>query len=298
MKRPFNSILVLILGINISLWGATNLADLFNGAAKKRIYHLTNEPIDVVIPAVEKDLETLEYAIEGIKKYGESIRQVYVISPKKLTDKAIWIDEKIFPFQLKDVAEAILKRSITDEEIPYKTGWYLQQLLKLYSPLIIPNISSNVLLLDSDTIFLKPVSFMNEKNEPLFSIGYEHYKIYFHHAKRLLPGFNRVTGSSGIAHHMLIQRDIIEHLFYDIETHHQIPAWQAFFKTVNLNRDGITMPKAGLSEYEIYFNYVFGTSNQGHIRPLWWKNCKKLRHVRMFQERGLDYVSCHSYFRT
>ena len=42
-----------------------------------------------------------------------------------------------------------------------RIGWYYQQLLKQYAPFVIPKISSNVLILEPDTIFLKQVTFMN-----------------------------------------------------------------------------------------------------------------------------------------
>jgi hypothetical protein len=76
-----------------------------------------------------------------------------------------------------------------------------------------------------------------------------------------------------------------------------MPAWEAFFRCVNANKGRRSIPKAGLSEYEIYFNYVFGTCDQGHIRSLRWKNCKNMSHILMYKERGFDYVACHSYDR-
>ena len=127
-------------------------------------YEFTNEPIDVVIPSVEKDLETLDLCIEGIKQHGKSIRNIYVVSDKPLMRKAIWFDEKKYPFSKYAIAFEIFQdekkaRAYLKDPIN-RTGWILQQLLKLYAPFIIPGISSNILLLDSDTIFLKPVSFL------------------------------------------------------------------------------------------------------------------------------------------
>lgn len=57
--------------------------------------------IDVVIPAHEKDIRTLDMAIEGIRTYGKNIRRILVVSAKQLTVNAEWFDEAHFPFLKK-----------------------------------------------------------------------------------------------------------------------------------------------------------------------------------------------------
>ena len=54
--------------------------------------------IDVVIPAHKKDLATLEYAIDGIRKNIADVRRIIVVSKEKYTDKAEWFDEALYPF--------------------------------------------------------------------------------------------------------------------------------------------------------------------------------------------------------
>ena len=188
---------------------------------EEKVFNLTDEPVDVVITARNKGRS--EYCIDSIRKYGHSVRNVYIISPTQFTDNAIWIDENMFPFSDLDVATHIFNSAERAQDYlsrgRRRIGWYLQQLLKLYSPLVIPGISSNVLLLDSDVIFLQPISFMNENNEPFFCKGKQYHAPYFRHGKRLLPGFKRVIPKTyGIAHHMLIQRVVIEQLFELIES--------------------------------------------------------------------------------
>ncbi len=271
----------------------------------KIAFNLKDEPIDVVITARNKGRS--EYCIDGIRKYGYNIRNIYVISPYKETDKAIWIDENMFPFTDLDVATHIFKdedraRAYLDKG-RRRIGWYLQQLLKLYSPLVIPDISSNILLLDSDVIFLQPISFMNEKNEPLFCRGYQYHDPYFRHGSRLIPGFKRMLKRvSGIAHHMLIQRDVIENLFRLIESIHNKPAWEAICDCVELRPNG-ELHSTGLSEYEIYFNYFLASSDQGHLRELSWSNVTKthpvwknrvtLKELEKFKEKGYNFISRH-----
>src|ERR1700733_3334651 len=112
-------------------------------------YPFTSDPIDVVIPSIEKDAMTLELCIAGIRKNCSSIRKVIVVSSKQLTHKAEWFDESRYPFSKKDVAFYLSKgvsqrTSSLLQQQDSRLGWYYQQLLKLYAPFVIPDISPNV----------------------------------------------------------------------------------------------------------------------------------------------------------
>ena len=69
--------------------------------------------IDAVIPAHEKDIDTVGLCVEYIKKNVNGIRNVYVVSKNKLTDNAEWVSEDIFPFTLSDVIDIIGKHRRT-----------------------------------------------------------------------------------------------------------------------------------------------------------------------------------------
>src|SRR5262245_56971712 len=88
--------------------------------------------IDVVIPCVEKDLETLDLCIAGIKKFGMDIGRVIIVSDKKLTDQAEWFDEKLFPFDKWQMAEEIFGDKEAGDRFVAKPksriGWLYQQL--------------------------------------------------------------------------------------------------------------------------------------------------------------------------
>ncbi len=262
-------------------------------------FTFTNEPIDVVIPCVEKDLSTLDLCIEGIKKNGANIRRVIVISKTKLTKRAEWVSEDAYPFSFDDVARALANGNPSIEAKlllkKSRTGWYFQQLLKLYAPLVIPDISENVLVLDADTIFLNPVTFLNEQHAGLYNTGIEYRPHYFHHGELLIPGFKKLYPEySGITHHMIFQRPVILALFSVVETYHQKPFWQAFCSFVQQ-----ADPKlfAGASEYEIYFNYVLSKTDQTAIRILKWKNVTKFSDIPKYKKKGYHYISIHDYKR-
>jgi hypothetical protein len=232
-------------------------------AHEKIQYLLKNEPIDVIIPCTDKDLSTLELCIEGIKKNGYGIRRVIVVSSQPLTSSAEWFDEQNYPFNKLDVAFEIFG-NFSDAEAFCSTsnsriGWIYQQLLKLYAPFVIPDISSNVLVLDADTIFLNPVSFLGSNSEGLYNYGFEYHKPYFEYISRLLPGLTKVFPSlSGISHHMLFQKKVLEDLFYAIQSQFNMDAWKALGRCI----DHKYLYGSSLSEYEIYFNFVFTRSDQ------------------------------------
>lgn len=268
-----------------------------NPLLSKTYYSLPYEPIDVVIPCADKDIEVLELCIEGIKKNGKNVRRVIVVSPRRLTERAEWFDEKNYPFTKLDLATEIFgdrqKAEAFISEFS-RIGWIYQQFLKLYAPFVIPNISSNVLVLDADTIFLNPVEFLGPFGEGLYNPGAEYAPPYFEHAQKLLPGFRRVYPEhSGISHHMLFQRNVMGDLFSFIEAYHKIEPWKALCRCIDLAH----VAYSSLSEYEIYFNFVFMRSDQMRIRPLKWANIQRLRHLPYYRRMGYHYVSCHAYDR-
>ncbi len=263
-------------------------------------YKFTNDPIDVVIPCIKKDQRTLDLVIAGIKENGANIRNIYIVAPENLlsnlSSNATWIDEKSFPFTQKDIAMQIFDNNEgkADEYRRSKdsrTGWIYQQLLKFYAPFVIPGISSNVLILDADTVFLKPVKFQAQSGAALFNPSPEYYPPYFEHACRVLPGFRKVFAQySGVSHHMLFQRCVLEDLFQIIKGIHRVEPWIALVKNINKNH----LAGSGLSEYEIYFNFLFAHDGQVQIRLLKWVESGNLKKLQEYKDQGYDYVSFHS----
>lgn len=262
-------------------------------------YQLVNDPIDVVIVTHPKDIETLDYCIEGIRENCSQVRRVIVVSAKPLTDRAEWFNENQFPFSHDDVFLAIGRgdRHRSSEFFRHHgrpSGWYYQQLLKLYAPFVIPGISSNVLIIDSDTIFMNRVEFLNDVYGGLFAMSnIDPKERYLNHARRLIPGYQRIYPHIySVCHHMLFQRPILEDLFNTVEQYHQRDFWVAFCLCVDLN-----IRKGGCSEYEIYYNYALSHTNQVQLRQLKWTNSVNLKKMDDFKRQGYHYVSFHSYGR-
>lgn len=242
--------------------------------------------MDVIFVSHEKDLNTLNLAINGVKNNVMNYRRIIVVSERKMTDLAEWFDESLFPFSKLDIIEELKDVKII--------GWIYQQLLKLYSLYVIPDISDNILIIDADTIFLNRVEFIDKDGYALYNVGSEYNSLYFQHASRLLIGFHKIFPIySGICHHMVFQRKILDLLFHRIKMEHSLLPWKAICRCININHLGYPC----LSEYEIYFNFVFGLSSNEikvKIRMLKWDNVKyNTNYLDKYKDR--DYISCHSW---
>jgi hypothetical protein len=259
----------------------------------------TDAPIDVVIPSIRKDLNTLELCVDGIIENCKGVRRIIVVSAERLTDKAEWYNEALYPFSKADVAFYLSQRNNEKakklmKNFPNWVGWYYQQLLKLYAAFAIPDISSNILIVDADTIFFKPVTFLNAAHAGIYHPEREYFETYFIHARKLLPGFKRFNPFySGISHHMLFQRCVLEELFQIVSDYHQTDFWKAFC----LCTDPSNLCTHGASEYEIYFNFLFSRSSAPTIRFLYHKNIRVNDLVELnlqsHKEKGFDYGSFH-----
>lgn len=238
---------------------------------------------DIVILVGPNDKAIIYDQIKYTKQNIIGYRNIYLITydPSITIDGCITINENSFPFNIETVAKYHGKLE--------RNGWYLQQLLKLYAGKVIPDILDKYLLIDSDTFFLKPTTFI-ENNKCLYNYGTEYHKPYFHHMKKLSEGLTRIDNNkSGICHHMMFETKYIDKLFNSIETKHKDLFYNIFLKYVSKNEAS----RSGASEYEIYFNYMLKYNpDKIKVRKLNWKNTNKL-----VTHSNYDYISYHWYMR-
>jgi FkbM family methyltransferase len=243
-----------------------------------------NYKYDIVIPVGPNDEEVIYKQLEFTKKKILGYRNIYlVLSNKDLSfSECITIDEKIFPFTIETVSKYHGKNP--------RNGWYLQQLLKLYSAFIIPDILDNYLVIDSDTFFLKPTKFMNN-DFFMFNFGFESHIPYFKHMLLLDESFVKNINVSGICHHMLFNKNIIKEIMDIVERKHSKIFYEVFLEKVS----EIDYLGSGASEYELYFNYIIKNhTDKINIRQLKWSNVNSLD---LEKYKYFDYISYHHYLR-
>jgi len=260
-------------------------------------FSFTFEPIDAVVPCHEKDKITIDLVVKGIRENVKNIRRIIVVSAKPFTDKAEWFDERNFPFTKETVAYEIFndrqKASEFMRSPKTRIGWIYQQFLKVYSVFVIPDISSNVLIVDADTIFLKPVEFQDPiTGAGLYNPGRENTLEYFEHLACVFPDFRKVFPEySGISHHMLFQRSVMEAIFEEIYRIHNKEPWKVYCEMIDKKN---LYTSCMCVEYELYFNFVFARSNLVKIRHL-KRTDIPFSEFNQKKRLGYDYLSCHSW---
>lgn len=239
------------------------------------------DSFDIIIPVGPNDKDIIIKQIEYTKKNIIGYRNIYLIcyDPNIIIDGCITINENIFPFSLETVSNIHGKLN--------RNGWYLQQLLKLYALITIPEILERCLIIDSDTFFLKPTIFINN-NKCLYNHGTEYNRPYFEHMLKMDEDLIKIDKTkSGICHHMMFEKTYINELINKIEEKHNDKFYNVFLKMVT------DFTGSGASEYEIYFNYMLKNhSDKIKIRNLNWSNSNTLNINADF-----DYISYHWYMR-
>lgn len=237
---------------------------------------------DCVILYGPNEDSIIHKCIEKAKENLINLRNIYVISYTKdfSNPNSITVYEKDFPFSYDNVNEYI-KCS--------RTGWYLQQLLKIYSPYVIKDLLEYYLILDSDTIILKKLKMFDKYKGPLYNTGTEYHKPYFSHMNKVHPSLYKAYEKSGICHHMMFKKEYIEEIKKLIENYHNKELWRVLLEKI----DHEQINGSGLSEYEIYFTYIYLNHRDSFtIRDLKWENRKDIP-----SNSDLDYVSVHWYMR-
>lgn len=218
------------------------------------------QPLDVIIPLGPNDETFVQRCINSIHMHVVGLRYIYVVS-KNIVDLSgvIVLNESSFPFSY----ETVLAK--TSEA---RAGWYLQQLIKFYAPLLISNILENVLIVDADTVFHKRTKFIENGKYLYDKVMEPTHQPYYDHMARLHPSFVPwKKNTSGITNVMLFNRKILIELMQKVEQKHNKDFWEVFLDCVTVKNN------SGASEYEIYFNYVMNTKQElVRLRPLQWNN--------------------------
>lgn len=216
--------------------------------------------LDIVIPLGPNDEDIIGKCVASLRTYIVGLRNLYIVSsrPIDVSGATQVFDESIFPFTKDNVATHVRDTRV---------GWYLQQLIKLYAPLVIPGCLPDCLIVDADVIVYQRLKF-KDGSKYLFDKNHETHPPYFAHMKRLHPSFVPVyKNTSGIVNLMIFNQTILRELFARVESHHNRPFWAVFLDQVAPGEF------SGASEYEIYFHYITRVHpNKVILRPLRYDN--------------------------
>jgi len=253
---------------------------------KERVVEHFSEEWDSVICIGPSDAALVKTLIPNVKE-RIAPRRIYVITlptikeqHQTLFDESVhWIDEGSFPFSIQDIHDKFHQKQ--------RSGWYLQQLLKLYAPIVLPDLLDQYVIVDADVRIHSDLRFFKE-GRIQFNVGTEYHVPYFEHMFRLL-GMSKHGSHSGICHMMPMKRHIVQAFMKEVEARHGTEFWKAFLDKVDAGHYGLS----GASEYELLYNYTqehFG--DEMDIAPLRWQNTGS-----PFANTSFDYEAYHWYQR-
>jgi len=240
--------------------------------------------MDAFVPSAVKDRAGLANCVDGLVKHCLPKPQRIVIvyqgqdKPELPSYKGVQVilqqENEAYPFLKKvEIARQLALRwqelGLTHDEAIKQAdracGWYYQQLLKLMLFRAFPEINDNVLVMDSDAMFINSVRVLEEDgrvrepqgypflftegqrpSEDLNSISHSHIRF----AKCLLPDWRLNHGYSGMVHHMLFQREIMEQILCKTERRHGCNFPSALVKAID------SCNWNAVSEYVLYHHYV------------------------------------------
>ncbi|MFD1175022.1 DUF6492 family protein [Paenibacillus puldeungensis] len=204
--------------------------------------------IDILIPAIEKDLGTLPYVIDNIRRYLQHpIGHIFIVSPasnkiRKLcsSKNCVFVDERtVLPITKKDIHYQSSRWN--------RSGWLYQQLLKMNGDHIVK--AQHFLVIDADTVLIKPHTFLSDGKTVFYCRDWSQPE-YFNTYHKLL-GKKAPRPRSFVTHYMLFEKSKLSALKKRIEAVHQLPWYRAIIRSINMKK------QFGFSEYETYANYLY-----------------------------------------
>lgn len=224
--------------------------------------------MDVLIPAIDKDMGTLPLVIDSLRRYVQHrIGTIYIVSPKSdrirqlcANKKCTFIDEKtVLPITKKHIRYGTARWD--------RSGWLYQQLLKMNGDKI--SKAPFFLVIDADTILIRPHVFRKDGKTIFYYRSWsqpEYFRTY-----HKLMGVKAPSPKSFVTHYMLFEKAQLTRLKQVIETRHGKPWFHAIIQSINRKK------QFGFSEYETYANYLY---SKQPARMILRKSLNKALHSR------------------
>ena len=243
--------------------------------------------VDVVVPYHLKDSDVLHWTVWGIRNFIDVADIIVVTSQSarpKVEDLGVtFLDEN-----------TIVDEISTEMRSSWRWGWYFQQVLKFAMACHVE--TQYYLVVDADTVFLRPVSFFDNAQRPLYATSNEYNRPYFDVFESFL-GFRPNREYSFIANHMVFKRQIVMELMNCLDAdepwHNRIlaltepqPPWNSLSQ---------------FSEYETYGHFIKERHPEElQLRPLSWDTTgiEPTSWLLALLGRYFDFFSFHDYMRS
>jgi len=202
--------------------------------------------IDVIIPTISKDYLLLETVLASLKNVCQPINKIFIVSQK---------EQFIIDFCLKHDCTFVDEREVLGygkEAIDYKvggqdrSGWLFQQLLKLAGDRIAE--MENFLVIDSDTVLIKPHSFIAGERFVFFES--EEWNQDYFTAFQTIFGYRPKSLVSHVCHMMIFNNQYLREMKAEMEKKNKT-GWDKV--VISTKNNGAV---SCFSEYETYSNWL------------------------------------------
>ena len=207
----------------------------------------SQEPIDVVIPIISKDIHILPLCLEGVRHcVKHPIKQIYIVAPAQ---------QEIIDFCSNNDLQFVDETSIfgfgpqtlnLQTDFGNRSGWLFQQLVKLSGRV---GTCRYYLCIDADHVLIRPHVFLTDTGQTVFYMSYEEHQPYYNNIHRLMPDL-QLASLSYVDHKMLFDKRQIEMLQQKLSQEAGVD-W-----VHNILNNYDRHCHAGFSEFELYGNFV------------------------------------------
>ena len=219
--------------------------------------------IEIVIPFVLKDLDTLSFSLVGaVSSSRNPISRVVLITPQRTFGRFPDIHERVKKIFDEQPALQNLKFEVRrDEDVvpqavlafvgemnlePRDRGWVLQQMVKISTVLSLE--SAGALVVDADTVLMVRRTWVAADGRQILMMGQESRDPFFSFANDFLGLAGRIR-LSFITHHQLMQPRVLKEIFVTSES-----LLEMLHKASRIQ--STSSPLRAISEYEIYGAYL------------------------------------------
>lgn len=225
-----------------------------------------DKSIELVIVSISKDFDILpdsiDYALRALRPYTISGVRVIVPSRDVAACQKLLMNCK-YQVEIVDESDLISQKyfkKLTDI-FGNRNTWVLQQLLKVRG--VLTSKSDAVLILDSDTVLLRPRPWFSSAGHQILMPSMEYNDSYYQFLAKLNIS-ELVPQYSFISHHMLMQPKILSNLLNSLD----LLEIEKFITYICDNANTKVQSPICI-EYELYGQHLFKTEPKGYFLERW-----------------------------
>ena len=247
---------------------------------------------DIVMPVIREDSSVILSNKVLLEKFIPFENLVFITNKKTMEElpdlaRNINVVNEESMISYEEVREYLKK---INPNAAKRTGWYLQQFLKMeYSKICN---KEYYLIWDSDTLPVRKYVPFDENGKPYFDMKTEFHKPYFNTISNIFFGMGKSIDGSYISEHMIIKTDYMRKLIDEIEMNDDIPGTHFWEKILN-SIDVKDLPMSGFSEFETYGTYVQNRYKDQYSYRNWKsvRNCGECFRVNRLEKRDIEWIA-------